>query len=456
MDPVTLLDFFTLGVPLAPRTCWAAIRELLPGTWLKVSHAGEHGGNFWDWSFSEGEALTEAEAVEGLERVLIDSLRAHLESDVPIAAFLSGGIDSSVLVALLCKHFLPRLNTFNVGFDEVGYDESAYARAVAVHCGSQHYEKRLLSGEGRPEIFQSIVEQYDQPFGDSSCLPTWFICREMAQHTKVVLSGDGGDEMFGGYERYWTIRRLHTLGWLSPLTPLIATVGRLTARWYPETARRLHKAATFARLPLPQMLCALRTYYSFEEVHELCQPEFLMQALAEGPTHERLAQFMPQPFLGPTEQLMATEIRSFLYADYLRKVDVASSAHGLEVRTPYLDMEVLRYASKIPVALKVRRKSLKHVLRLLARDLLPHTVIDRPKQGFGIPFDRWISVDMQEFLRELLTGSSARSRDFLYKTKVQELMEAFCSRTRPMHLSRYQVYQRVFMLASFELWLRKM
>jgi asparagine synthase (glutamine-hydrolysing) len=225
---------------------------------------------------------------------------------------------------------------------------------------------------------------------------------------------------------------------------------------HPETARRLQKATTFARLPLQQMLCALHTYYSLEEVHELCQPEFLKQVLAEGPTHERLAQFMPQQFLGPTEQLMATEIRSLLYADYLRKVDVASSAHGLEVRTPYLDMEIFRYASKIPVSLKVRRKSLKHVLRLLARDLLPNTVIDRPKQGFGIPFDRWISIDMQEFLRDLLIGSSARSRDFLYKTKVQELVEAFCGHTRPKHLSRYQVYQRVFMLASFELWLRKM
>jgi asparagine synthase (glutamine-hydrolysing) len=359
-------------------------------------------------------------------------------------------------VALLCKHFLSGLNTFNVGFDEVGYDESAHARAVAAHCGSHHYEKRLHSGEGRPEIFQSIVEQYDQPFGDSSCLPTWFICREMAQHTKVVLSGDGGDEMFGGYDRYWTIRRLQTLGWMSPLPPLIATLGRLTAWLYPETARRLQKAATFARLPLPQMLCALHTYYSLEEVHELCQPEFLKQVLVEGPTHERLAQFMPQQFLGPTEQLMATEMRSLLYADYLRKVDVASSAHGLEVRTPYLDMEIFRYASKIPVSLKVKRKSLKHVLRLLARDLLPHTVIDRPKQGFGIPFDRWISADMQEYLRDLLTSSSTRSRDFLYKTKVQELVEAFCCHTHPQHLSRYQVYQRVFMLASFELWLRKM
>jgi asparagine synthase (glutamine-hydrolysing) len=455
IDPVTLLDFFTLAVPLSPRTGWAAIRELMPGTWLKVSHEGERRGNFWGWPCSEGEALTEAEAVEGLESVLRDSLRAHLESDVPIAAFLSGGIDSSVLVALLCKHFLPSLNTFNVGFDEVGYDESPHARAVAVHCGSQHYEKRILAGEGRPEIFQRIVEQYDQPFGDSSCLPTWLICREMAQHTKVVISGDGGDEMFGGYNRYWTIRRLKRLGWLSPLPSLVTALGCLTTWSHPEIARRLQKAATFARLPLQQMLCALNTYYSLGEVHELFQPEFLKQALVEGPTHERFAQFMPEQHFEPTEQFMATEIRSLLHADSLRKVDIASSAHGLEVRTPYLDIEVFRYASKIPLSLKVRRKSLKHVLRLLARNLLPHSAIDRPKQGFGIPFDRWISTGMQDFLHDLLVSPAARSRDFLHQAKVQELLKAFSGNTDPRHLSRYQVYQRVFMLASFELWLRK-
>lgn len=197
-DPVALLDFFTLGASPSPRTCWSAIRELEPGTWLRVGPGGESRGRFWDWASSVGKPFTEEEAVEELESVLTDSLRVHLESDVPLAAFLSGGIDSSVLVALLGKHLFPGIKTFNVGFDHAGYDESAYARVVAAHSGSKHHEIRILTGEGTPELFQTIVEQYDQPFGDSSCLPTWMVCREMAQHTKVVISGDGGDEMFGG------------------------------------------------------------------------------------------------------------------------------------------------------------------------------------------------------------------------------------------------------------------
>src|SRR5262249_4318080 len=134
---------------------------------------------------------------------------------------LSGGIDSSVLVALLSKNLVPGLNTFNVGFDDAEYDESAHAQAVARRYGTTHHENRIAAGEGSPELFQKIVEQYDQPFGDSSCLPTWIICKEMARHTKVVISGDGGDEMFGGYDRYLTARQLATLGRIPLLPPLV-------------------------------------------------------------------------------------------------------------------------------------------------------------------------------------------------------------------------------------------
>lgn len=457
-DPVALLDFFTLGVTLSPRTCWKTIEELSPGTWLIIAPQGESRGRYWQWSFSaNGERVTEREAIDRLENVLIDSLRYHLERDVPLAAFLSGGVDSSVLVALLCKHFLSDLSTFTMGFDEVEYDESAYARIVATYCGSRHHENRMLAGEGSAELFQRIIAQYDQPFGDSSCLPTWLICREMAKHTKVVISGDGGDEIFGGYDRYWLVRRLSLLGHIPGLSTFVATAGHLLARLHGGMlSRQLQKAATFARLPRPQMLCALHTYYSQEELQHLFQPEFYRLAFSEGPTCERLAQCIPPELLDPTEQLIAAETASLLHADYLRKIDVASSAHGLEVRTPYLDTEVFRFASKLPRYLKVKKKSLKHILRLLAKRLLPSNVIDRPKQGFGLPFDRWASPSMKEFLQDLLLSSSTRSRDFLQEQKVEELLRIFLgSLPPPPWLSRYQIYQRAFMLASFELWLRK-
>ena len=454
-DPVALLDFFTLGAALSPRTCWSNIRELEPGSWLRLAPTGECRGKFWHWSSSVGEPLKEEEAVEKLESVLIDSLRVHLESDVPVAAFLSGGIDSSVLVALLSKHLVSGLNTFNVGFEDPDYDESAHARAVAAHYGTKHHENRLADGEGSPELFQKIVEQYDQPFGDSSCLPTWIICKEMAKRSKVVISGDGGDEMFAGYDRYLMARRLAAVGRIPLLPAFVGAIGHLLKRRNPNAARRLQKAAAFSRLEREQMLCALHTHFTNEEIPGLFQSEFFRQALADGHSYERFASYIPAGISDACEQLMVAEIRSLLHYDFLRKVDVASSAHGLEVRTPYLDREVFELAANVPMSLKVKDKSLKHVLRLLARKLLPQTVVNRPKQGFAIPFDRWASPQLREFLSELLLSPSARCRDWLQPSAVDSIVHVFSNGSRPVYLSRFQAYQRVFLLAAFELWLRK-
>jgi asparagine synthase (glutamine-hydrolysing) len=454
-DPVALLDFFTVGAAFSPRTCWSSIRELEPGSWLCLSPAGERRGRFHHWSFAARESIEEKEAVEKLESVLTDSLRVHLESDVPLAAFLSGGIDSSILVALLSKKLITGLNTFNVGFDDPEYDESSHARAVAERYGTIHHETRIAGGEGTPELFQQIIEQYDQPFGDSSCLPTWIICKEMARHSKVVLSGDGGDEMFAGYDRYLTARQLASLGRIPLLPSIIGGVGRLVSRKYPDTGRRMQKASAFARLPREQMLCALHTHFSIEDIVALFQPDFLRQALADGPSYQRFGSYIPGGISDAGEQLNAAEINSLLHYDFLRKVDVASSAHSLEVRTPYLDRQVFDLAMKLPITLRIKNNSLKHIPRLLARKLLPQSVVDRRKQGFAIPFDRWASPGLRAFLADLLLSPSARCRDWLEPASLDCILDGFFNRSRPDSISRFQSYQRVFLLSAFELWLRK-
>ena len=454
-DPVALLDFFTVGAAFSPRTCWSNIRELEPGSWLCLSPAGEGRGRFHHWSSAAVESMEEKEAAEKLESVLTDSLRAHLESDVPVAAFLSGGIDSSVLVAIVSKKLMTGLNTFNVGFDDPEYDESAHARAVAERYGTIHHETRITGGEGTPELFQRIIEQYDQPFGDSSCLPTWIICKEMARHSKVVLSGDGGDEMFAGYDRYLTARQLASLGRIPLLPSIIGSVGRLVSRKYSDAGRRMQKASAFARLPREQMLCALHTHFSIEDIAALFQPDFLRQALADGPSYQRFGSYIPGGISDAGEQLNAAEINSLLHYDFLRKVDVASSAHSLEVRTPYLDREVFDLAMKLPMSLRVKNKSLKYIPRLLARKLLPQSVVDRRKQGFAIPFDRWASAELRGFLADLLLSESARCRDWLEPASLDCILEGFFNGSRPASISRFESYQRVFLLSAFELWLRR-
>jgi asparagine synthase (glutamine-hydrolysing) len=203
------------------------------------------------------------------------------------------------------------------------------------------------------------------------------------------------------------------------------------------------------------MLCALHTHFTTEEVRNVFQSEFLRKALTDGPSHERFASYIPAGLTDAGDQLAAAEIRSLLHYDFLRKVDVASSAHGLEVRTPYLDPNVFELAMKLPLALKIRNRSLKHILRLLARKLLPHSVINRPKQGFAIPFDRWSGLQLREFLGDLLGSSSALCRDWFQPGAVDRILNVFSNGSRPVHLSRFQAYQRVFLLSAFELWLRK-
>jgi len=204
------------------------------------------------------------------------------------------------------------------------------------------------------------------------------------------------------------------------------------------------------------MLCALCTYFGADDLNAFLRPEFVQAAMAEGPTWCRLMQGIPANGSDPAAQLVDLEIRWRLHADYLRKIDIASSAHGLEVRTPYLDTEVFQFAAQLPIRFKVRRRSPKHLLRKLALNALPASVVNRPKHGFDIPFDRWSgSGTMNEFLSELLLSSSSRSRVLLLPGAVQALFAAFRDSGKQQNLSRYQVCQRIFMLASLELWLRK-
>jgi asparagine synthase (glutamine-hydrolysing) len=259
--------------------------------------------------------------------------------------------------------------------------------------------------------------------------------------------------MFGGYPRYPMVRRLVRLRWAGPALELVGAAGRLVGAADRDAGRQLRKAGRFARLPRAAMLGAVHTYFDEAELAELLDPELVAAGRAEGPTHQRLMRFVPAALDDAAEQLMAAEITTVLHADYLRKVDVASSAHGLEVRTPYLDRAVFDLTARLPLSLKLRPGSLKHVLRALARRHLPAHVVDRPKQGFGIPLDRWASPAMNDFLADILLGADARCRGWLRPHTVRPLLDAYRTGA-PADVSRYQVYQRVFMLASFELWLR--
>jgi asparagine synthase (glutamine-hydrolysing) len=455
LDPVAIHDFLGQGYPTTPGTCWAGISMLPPGTWLELTPGGRRSGRYWDWHAPAGFQGGLDEAVCLAWRTLADAARSHLISDVPVGAFLSGGLDSSLLVALLSRETETPLRTFTMGFGDPAYDESAQARRVGEHCGTLHKEMRMEPGEADPELFCRVLCQYDEPFGDSSCLPVYLMCREMRKHVKVVLSGDGGDETFGGYPRYLHARRLaaaakfgRTLGLLEPAMRIAgARLGRF--------GHRANKAWLLARAPAAERLCALLNFFSEEERRALYRPEFAARALAAGPSSVRFAAFVPEDARDPAQQMIAAEIRLRLHADYLRKVDVASSAHGLEVRVPYLDANVLALAGNLPLRFKMNlRGETKIISRRLARQFLPDGLAGRPKQGFDVPLDRWAGPRMRQWLKELLLEPGARLNTMLEPAAVRGVWREFEEPGAARGLSRYQRQERVFLLASLELWLR--
>jgi asparagine synthase (glutamine-hydrolysing) len=449
-------DFLGLGYPITPATCWADIEMMEPGTWLEVGPEGTRRGRYWEWRPCENLSLGVKEAVERLRDTLTDALRCHLLADVPVGAFLSGGLDSSLNVALLSRELGLRPKTYCMGFANPAFDESVQARRVADYCGTEHHEARIDDHQGDPELFCRILEQFDEPFGDASCIPTFLICGKMREHVKVALSGDGGDEVLGGYVRYWHAQRLARLGRLRCLRPVLSPLLNLVGPRLGHRGYQARKAWRLAQLPRAEMLLALQLFYPEDERRDMYQPDFAGRALAAGPTAARFARFVPRDLPNPGQQLIAAEIVLRLHGDYLRKVDIASSAHGLEVRVPFLDGAMLDLAAGLPIHLKVSaRGETKILARRLSRRILPPEVTSRPKQGFGFPLQSWMGLQMTTFLRELLLGPEARLTSWLRREAVEHTWRAFTDERAGAGLSRYQRYQRVFLLASLEIWLRR-
>lgn len=454
-NPPAIHDYLGAGYATSPATCWQDITVLEPGCWLKLERDREQSGRFWKWAPRECANLRAAEATDRVDAVLRESLRYHMVSDVPVGAFLSGGLDSSLMTALLGGNREP-LKTYCVGFGDPEFDEAPFARQVARQYHTEHHEIQIQGGEGDPDLFRTIVEQYDEPFGDSSCIPTYMICREMRKRLKVVLSGDGGDEVLGGYTRYLHARALASLARLNGFLPRLRPFATFAQEHLGQRGRQASKAWRIAQLPVAERLSALLSYFPEQERLAMYQGDFAERVRREGSTAERFSKFVPRNVDDPVQQMIAAEMGLRLHADYLRKVDVASSAHGLEVRVPYLDSKMLALAEELPARFKVgQRGETKLLSRRLAERYLPAGIGHRKKQGFSIPLDRWSGPKMREFLKDLLLDPRARVADLIHPQSLKRVWENFESRTDDAQLSRYQRYQQMFLVASLELWLRR-
>ncbi len=418
-SPHALAEYLSFGYVPAPATAFRGIKMLEPAASLQIDLAGAvNTRRYWTLgALAPPDPAAKAQTCIGeLRDKLDEAVKLRLISDVPLGAFLSGGLDSSLIVALMRRHSNAALKTFSIGFEgDDSFDETPYAERVARHLGTEHQSFRVKPDALR--LLPELVWQHDQPFADSSAIPTYLVSKLTRQHATVALTGDGGDELFVGYERFYAAALMRKLGFL-PASILRQTAGFLsllpegTAYYDPvKRARRFLRAAS---QPLEDAYFDLLRVFSEE----------LLTAIYPG-AGKHLPTLNPYMNAGqphPIARLAEANMRSYLPDDLLIKADRCSMAASLEARAPFLDHELAELAAGIPFNLKLKGARSKHILKEAARGLLPAEIIQRKKHGFGIPLGAWLRRDMAP-ARELLLSRRARERGLLDMAAVARLID---------------------------------
>src|SRR6266576_6783650 len=462
IDRQACYDFLGLGYIPEPATGFANIQALPRGSCLTISRQGHHLREYEQIAAHPDRGRTLADAVTAASGSLLTAVGAQSVADVPVAALLSGGIDSSLVVAAHGRATAGSTATFNVRFPTASHDETAVALAVAEHCHTAHRTIDLRDENMSSEAILDLLRHFDQPFADMSLLPMYWISRAIRDQGIIcALSGDGGDEAFGGYPRFWRADRLFQLMQLpSWMGGALRVGGGALAAWTRDWGRQLAKAVQLAQVGAHDaslLISGLSNYLNEVEKQDLLRPEARDGFLPAC----RYFDGYPSPAVTDLEELSLrlTEslFRVSLPSDMLRKVDMMSMRASIEVRVPMLDEEVVALGVSLPHRLKTGARVGKRVLRALGRRWLPRAVARRPKQGFGIPLDVMVPRGFHRTLDDLLLAGDARTRPVLNGPLVHGWLAAFRDgRGRAGgFVSRGGLRQRVFTLLALELWLRQ-
>jgi asparagine synthase (glutamine-hydrolysing) len=427
IDPAALDDYLAYGMVPGTRSIFQDVEKLLPAHTLMV-RAGEWDGpprRYWQLQFDPDLRPSAGEWQEAVRAKVAEAVRLHLIADVPVGAFLSGGLDSSVVVAMCAGETAAPLQTFSIGFEEEQVSELPYARAIADRFGTRHVEHVVTPDAAN--LLDELTQYYDEPFADSSAIPTFLVSQLASRHVKVVLSGDGGDEAFGGYARY-----AHDLK--------EAAIRRALPSWLRRGLGQVARAWPKADwLPRPLRAKTLLTNLSlnaasaYANTLQVCrQPQrlrLLARDVAAGLNGHRpeavvCAGYATAPRGDALAGMIAADVATLLPDDYLVKVDRASMAHGLEVRPPLLDHELLELTARIPSTLKIRAGATKWLMKQAFRDVLPEVVRTRPKQGFELPVDAWLRGPLREKVEAMVLSPGARIAGLVDQAAARSLYQA--------------------------------
>jgi asparagine synthase (glutamine-hydrolysing) len=441
--------YFAFGHVLAPDTIYEDVYKLPPASLLTLTPSGPPRiEQYWSLRFRPGEHVTETEWVEQFRETFTSTVERHMVSDVPLGAFLSGGVDSSAVVAAMQRSSPEPVRTFTIGFDDRRLDESQWAARVAAHLGCEHTHQ-VVQLEDASRILPELARCYDEPFADSSAIPTWYLSRATREHVTVALSGDGGDEVFAGYGRHLSERRLQRYNRrpLRRASAVASHVPRLpSARWN-ALRDRVEKIRDDSLLPSTYQRFLSKDMLIAVSARESLYTRDFRGRLDGINTLERLeARFLPDPVSSdPVENMLYADTVVRLPNDMLTKVDRASMAHSLEVRVPFLSHVLVDWASTVPVDLKLRGRRGKWIVRRAIEPWLPEGILDRPKQGFSIPLSRWVRGDFGSYAEQVWRESGAIDAGVLEGPAVDRLFAEHRS-------GRADRSRTLYALAMFALW----
>jgi len=436
--------FLSLQYVPSPRTAFEGVKKLPAGCRLicENGHIGEP-ERYFELRFDQPTTGSLAELTERLHAHVEDAVRVRMVSDVPLGAFLSGGLDSSLVVAMMAMQSSQPVKTFSVGFTNKDFSELPYAKMVSERYGTDHHE--IVVEPDMASVIPEFVRHYGEPFADSSALPTWYLCQYTRTGVTVALSGDGADEAFAGYRRHSHSRTARMLRRLP--RPLPAMLAKTLASVPLPAAQQVRGYGRRLMEPEHVRFLGLAAHIPHEDRIALYG-----QAMRDRFADDQVARSFGEIYAAstardPVNRILDLEIQTYLTDDILTKVDIASMAHSLEVRCPLVDQELMSFAASLPGAMKLRGLTTKRILREVAKPLLPEKILTRRKQGFGLPVDRWMRYDLAPLSRDVLLDQTARERGIFAPAAIEQLLR--------QHQRGEPRGDQIWALMMLELWYRE-
>jgi asparagine synthase (glutamine-hydrolysing) len=436
----------------SPDTIFEGIKKLPPAHYLIYDREGNvKVERYWKLHFSPC-GQTEMDLREISHRIraeLEESVKLRLISDVPLGAFLSGGVDSSLIVGIMAKFSEKPVKTFSIGFEEKEFDELSYARLVSNHFGTEHHE--FIVKPNAVEILPKLVWYYNEPFADSSAIPTYYVANMTRDYVKVVLTGDAGDENFAGYPRYLRSKLVALFSKIPQsmrrnlLPPFLRVIAQF--HWREKTFNRLAAFVESISSNQARNYAEQVKIFNAEEKGNLYSPEFIQAVKGADSVEYLLSKFEEAEADNLIEQLLYLDINTYLPEDLLVKMDIATMANSLEARVPFLDHKFMELVAGIPSHLKLKGTKSKFILKTAFKDFLPDAVFKRRKMGFGVPVSRWFRNELKDYIYEILLDPTTLNRGYFRREGIERLLND--------HVAlRYDHSSKIWALLFLEIWFR--